>query len=277
MGDSKTRGFRIGFEFIPMPLESITVDPPLILAELKLLLYLLKQVRFGEAPEPISDDELLNGTFNSQGDREDTGCGLSRNSLRTGRDALIERGWLEVESVSNDRTRPRFIHRLVLANSRQRVAVKKSELVSNFDTVKKSEQVSEIDSAVSNSDTAVSKLDSAVSNFDRCNKEEESTNRKTSIEKAGDRERRLSPAERDTWDLRRYREARKDIAPPAGDPYCYLDGEEKQQADLELDRRAAFISGITIDRLVELLRPFFPNDPYIEKLKISAPLFEKSA
>lgn len=173
---AEKRGFRIPFEFIPMPVDSITADPPLSLAELKILLYLLKQVRFGESPQPLTDDEILNGTFDQDGEREDQGCGLSRGAFKSGRKDLVDRGWLELESASTDKSRPRFIHRLVIENNRQTAGVKKRHLVSKNDTDNERHLVSTDDSAVSKNDSAVSKNDTSN------NKEIESTYRNTSLE-----------------------------------------------------------------------------------------------
>ena len=85
----------------------------------------------------------------------------------------------------------------------------------------------------------------------------------------------LPKTERDSWDLRRWREAREGLNPQPGTDYCFLKGEERRKADLTLDRQAALICGISIERLQELLRPFYPGDSYIDDLKVSIPLFEK--
>jgi hypothetical protein len=269
---AEKRGFRIPFEFIPMPVDSITADPPLSLAELKILLYLLKQVRFGESPQPLTDDEILNGTFDQDGEREDQGCGLSRGAFKSGRKDLVDRGWLELESASTDKSRPRFIHRLVIENNRQTPGVKKRHLVSKNDTDNERHLVSKNDSAVSKNDSAVSKNDTSN------NKEIESTYRNTSLE----RDKRpallqtkqpLAQSERDSWDLRRWQEEMRRTEPQTGTYIPDPDATWRQRT-----RDAAFAAGLSPGRIYSLLKAHFPNDPNIDLLYEQKQLFgEESA
>jgi hypothetical protein len=93
-----TRGLRIDFRFVPFPQEIWREGLDLTESEFKLLGYLLyHQARFGQSIIALSDDEMLNGRRHN-GERVDRGCGIKgRNNLKTARQKLIERGWLDCE------------------------------------------------------------------------------------------------------------------------------------------------------------------------------------
>lgn len=208
------RGFTIDFGFIPVPEEAPDADPPLLQCEWQLLTYLLKQVRFGEELPAVSDDELIHGILDEKGRRKDQGCRLSRNSLKTARQGLVDRGWLEAKNTSSDPTRPRWMYRLVTAKRNRKPSgesdtadeVKDQQLVSKFDSVTDGRQLSNSESAVSKIDCAGVTSRQPVSKVDTCNKEDRKTkNLNKELEAPGD-ERPISAsvlaiAQRTFWTM----------------------------------------------------------------------------
>jgi hypothetical protein len=94
------KGMRIGFQFVPFPQEIWKRGIDLTQAQFKLLGYLLYQVRFGRDQVQLSDDELLNGRRDRNGNRLDGGCGIrGRNNLREARKGLEELGWIDTEET----------------------------------------------------------------------------------------------------------------------------------------------------------------------------------
>ncbi len=94
-----SKGIRIDFLFVPFPQEIWREGLDLTESEFKLLGYLLyHQARFGRGIIAMSDDEMLNGRRGPNGARVDSGCGIKgRNNLKTARQKLIDRDWLECE------------------------------------------------------------------------------------------------------------------------------------------------------------------------------------
>lgn len=80
--------------------------------------------------------------------------------------------------------------------------------------------------------------------------------------------RRLSQAERDSWDLRRWQEKMKESQPHVGTYLPDPDGYWRQRA-----KDAAFCAGLSPSRLVELLKQHFPNDPNVDLLYQQSELF----
>jgi hypothetical protein len=98
------------------------------------------------------------------------------------------------------------------------------------------------------------------------NKEEQGTKYEPGTK--GGKRTRLSPSERETWDLRRWHEAMAKSAPQVGTS-GYATGES-QEAWRERCRLAAFHAGISIARLQELMRQFFPDDAGIALLAVES-------
>lgn len=107
------------------------------------------------------------------------------------------------------------------------------------------------------------------------NQELEPLREKTEKPPASVRPSGLSQTERDSWDLRRWREAKERLTPPPGARFWFMQPEAKEEAELEMDRAAAYDAGITIERLQELLRPFFANHTYVDRLKVEKPISAK--
>lgn len=80
----------------------------------------------------------------------------------------------------------------------------------------------------------------------------------------------LTKAERDSWDLRRWNECMK--ATERKDYRRDTDEEWKARA-----RQAAFEASVSPERIVQLLKQHFPNDPNIDTLYDQKPLFTESA
>jgi hypothetical protein len=274
---AKLRSF--DFNFVPMPEEIWDECIPLSLSEFRFLGYLCKQIRFGEALKPITDEEMMHGVL-EKGKRKDQGCGLlSRNGIKQAREALVERGWIEAINISNDPTRPRWNYRLLLGTKGETATVTTRQLVSQRDTVPARQVVSRDDGAVSQRDSGSVTARQLVSPDDTCNKEEESTKNldkelersKAEIKPAPvsqtsqTTEQRQKQANLDSWDLRRWQEAMRESEPHPGarvgahveDP----DGEWRARA-----KRAAFVAGIMPVRIVALLKQHFPNDKNIDLL-----------
>jgi hypothetical protein len=261
------RGIKIEFAFVPMPLEAFDADNPLREAGLRLLAYILKHTRFGEAFPEVTYEELLNGILDDRGRRRDNGCGLSRNGIKNGQTELEERGWLEAKNLSTDKSRPRWKYRLVLG---EREVSPSDSALSRNDSSSKVQVVSRPDSASSPSDHATVTSCEVPSPNDTCNKEEESTkNLDKELEKAGDGKRhRLSQTERDSWDLRRWREEFDKLQRSS-----VGSGNGSDREWLESAKTAAMRAGVTLRRLHELLKPFYPNDLNIDRLIEQNPLF----
>jgi hypothetical protein len=165
----------LSFSFVPFPSEVWDDVVPLSLSEFRFLGYLCKQIRFGEALRPISDDEMMHGIF-EDGDRKDRGCGLaSRNGVKQAREALVERGWITAQNVSQDPSRPRWMYELVLAKEKRSHGVTAGQLVSQRDTGTERQEVSPDDSTVSQDDTGGVTARQLVSPADTCNKEVRNT------------------------------------------------------------------------------------------------------
>jgi len=146
-------GLKIEFSFIPMP--QTIIDDGILLeqCEFQLLMYLIRhQVGFGFNALRISDDELMNGRRNKDGSRKGKGCGLSRNSIKKGRELLAKRGWIKIEEDLSDKARPKRWYSVILNSDND---------VSNSDN-----DVSNSDNDVSNSDNDVSNSDNDVLNSD---------------------------------------------------------------------------------------------------------------
>jgi hypothetical protein len=267
------RGLKIEFAFVPMPLEAFDPENPLREAGLRLLAYILKHTRFGEAFPEVTYEELLNGITDERGRRKDHGCGLSRNGIKNGQAELEERGWLEAKNLSTDKSRPRWKYRLILGD---REVSPSDNALSRNDSVTKEQVISRSDNALSPSDSGTVTKCEVLSPNDRCNKEEESTkNLDKELEKAGDGKRpRLSQPERDTWDLRRWRKAMEDSSPQTGSREHFLEGEERARFYLQRQRDAAYVAGISLTRLQQLLKQFFPDDDSIDKLVPETPLLK---
>jgi hypothetical protein len=273
----KLRSF--DFNFVPMPEEIWDECIPLSLSEFRFLGYLCKQIRFGEALKPITDEEMMHGVL-EKGKRKDQGCGLlSRNGIKQAREALAERGWIEAINVSNDPTRPRWNYRLLLGTKGETATVSARQLVSQRDTVTARQVVSHDDSAVSQHDSGSVTARQQVSSADTCNKEEESTkNLDKELERskaeikpapisqyAQTAEQRQKQANLDSWDLRRWQEAMRELEPSREGSV----GRHVDDADAEWRanaKRAAFVAGIMPARIVGLLKQHFPNDKNIDLL-----------
>lgn len=121
---------RIGFYFVPMPQEIWDQNIELSLAEFRLYGYLIRhQLRIGEAIPSISHDELLNGIWtkkDGKSARLDSGCGVSRNSLKQAIIDLRNRGWITLENISDNPNMPRLAIKVRLSVS--------DRLVSTADT-----------------------------------------------------------------------------------------------------------------------------------------------
>ncbi len=110
------KGMSIGFNFVPLPKAIWTQNIPLTLGEFRLLGYLLYyRSRFGHERIKLTDDELLRGVKDREGNRLDSGCGLTTNSLKEARIRLIEKTWLTLEEDLRDRARPKRLYSLNIA------------------------------------------------------------------------------------------------------------------------------------------------------------------
>lgn len=89
---------KLKYHFLPYPQEIVDEGLKLSLGEYRLLGYLLRhEVRLGGAIVRMKQDELIRGRLLANGNRADKGCGLtSGRDLRSAREALVGRGWLEV-------------------------------------------------------------------------------------------------------------------------------------------------------------------------------------
>lgn len=269
------KGFKLDFAFIPFPEDTVEADPPLLQCEWQLLGYLLKQIRFGEALQPLADDELLNGiieVINGESARIDRGCGLSRNGLKKARESLVERGWLLVSNMSTDPSRPRWMYRLLL----KRRAVTSRQQVSQRDSGANGQELSQQVTEPSQFDSAVSQSDSAVSQRDTCNKEDRKYLEKNHIEKpkaensaplVEKAEEKQKQANLDTMDLRRYQAEVRRINE--------ANEREGRFGNIYEDQRlAAFRAGLTPERHIQLLKKCFPNDEEIDRIYEPPPLFK---
>lgn len=86
--------------------------------------------------------------------------------------------------------------------------------------------------------------------------------------RGGEKRPRLSQSERDSWDLRRWREEFDKLQ---GASLGSGNGSDREW--LATAKRAAMLAGVTLQRLHELLKPFYPNDPNINRLIEQNPLF----
>ena len=97
---------KIGHYFVAMPQEIWDKNIPFSLPEFRLYGYLLRhQVRFKSTHRVTTFDELLKGTWGSKNGvrfRVDTGCGLSRNSVKSAIQDLKNRGWISVVNTSDN-------------------------------------------------------------------------------------------------------------------------------------------------------------------------------
>ncbi len=275
----------LDFSFVPFPAEVWDEDIPLALGEFRLLGYLCKQIRFGEALRALADEELMHGIY-EDGRRKDKGCGLSRNGIKKAREALVERGWLNAENISDDVTRPRWQYRLLLGkkgevsvSQRDSSGVTERQLVSQRDTVTPRQLVSPPDSAVSRGDSDGVTARQPVSQRDTCNKEEETSKNLDQVLETPKAKITTAPVENheatakqkqnnlDTWDLRRYNDELQRLANANAGGRRSGDGWD----DCKL---AALRAGLTPDRHVQLLKKFFPNDPSIDQIYAPPPLFQ---
>ncbi|HLJ26591.1 MAG TPA: hypothetical protein VKY85_07760 [Candidatus Angelobacter sp.] len=202
------KGIKINFPFVPMPLEAFDAEKGLKEAGLKLLAYILKHTRFGEAFPELTYDELLHGIVNEKtGRRKDSGCGLSRNGIKNGQAELEDRGWLKV--TKTDHRPPRLFYRLVLQPQDDPASAEDSPSpsdagVSPDDSGTKSDPASVRDTGTSPSETADSQGDSgsvtkstALSPNDSAYKEVRSTRSLEEVqEEAGERKNGHSRAKR---------------------------------------------------------------------------------
>lgn len=83
---------------------------------------------------------------------------------------------------------------------------------------------------------------------------------------------RLSSTERDSWDLRRWREEFDKLQGAS-----MGSGRGSDREWIEMAKTAAMRAGVTLNRLHELLKPFYPNDPNIDRLIEQNPLFPDEA
>jgi hypothetical protein len=109
-------GVKIGFKFVPLPVDIWDDSIDLSLAEFRLLGYLIRrQIRFGKAGSPLSYDELMSGPWR-EGKRLDAGCGLSRNSLKQAITLLQQRGWIKVTDLSQNPRLPRLVVEVLVSD-----------------------------------------------------------------------------------------------------------------------------------------------------------------
>ena len=75
-------------------------------AELKVILYILRHTwGYQDADKRITNDEFCKGRKRKDGTRIDAGCGISRNSIRSGIEKAVEHGYIVVEEDSHDLAR----------------------------------------------------------------------------------------------------------------------------------------------------------------------------
>lgn len=110
---------RIGFRFVPMPIEVWDgTNNDLTLGEFRLYGYLIRhQIRLGAPVIAITYDELVNGVWwpaseQQERRRVDFGCGLVRNAIKKALELLEKRGWIEVNDVSKN-SRPNLAVRVI--------------------------------------------------------------------------------------------------------------------------------------------------------------------
>ena len=85
-------------------------------AELKTVLYILRHTwGYGDAIKQISVEEFCNGRQRADGSRIDNGCGLSPNSVRSGLDAAVKRGLVDVLVDDSDAARIRKFYAIRMA------------------------------------------------------------------------------------------------------------------------------------------------------------------
>ena len=114
---------KIGFSFVPFPMEIWTEGIRLTQAEFQLLGYLIyTSIRLGRSDDiRLTDTEIMDGRKKKDGTYWDKGAGISnRVTFRRARASLIERGWLEMHEDLSDLGRPRRYYRLLLAHDPDR-------------------------------------------------------------------------------------------------------------------------------------------------------------
>jgi hypothetical protein len=90
--------------------------------------------------------------------------------------------------------------------------------------------------------------------------------------RAGKYRAALSQPERDSWDLRRWQDTMRKTEPQPGAHIPDPDAHWRARA-----RNAAFEAGLSPERIVQLLKQHFPNDPNVDLLYEQKPLFQESA
>lgn len=101
-------------------------------------------------------------------------------------------------------------------------------------------------------------------------KEQESTSEST--QESGERRRKMSKSERDSWDLRRWQAEMRKTDPQPGAHIGDPDAHWRSRA-----KAAAFEAGLSPQRLVELLHQHFPDDTDIDLIYQQKPLFGETA
>lgn len=271
-----------------MPEDCVTADPPLLECEWVLLAYICKQIRFGERMEPFSVDELMNGRWftDQDGDpyRADRGSRLSRNAVVKAMDKLEKRGWIVVLNVSSDKSRPKYEITLNIRKKGEKLVITTGRDSSQRDVTAGSDSSQRDDGSDHDVTPPVTKR--------RALKEEENPKREWEQEKAG-KSPALSDAERETWDLRRWREAMAETEGihnggsvgttrfRSDTPYFDESEEafrarrvEEERTDAEQvsrdwrhrARAAALKAGVTPERIIPILKKFYPDDPDIDRI-----------
>ena len=108
---------KIGFSFVPFPMEIWTEGIRLTQAEFQLLGYLIyTSIRLGRSDDiRLTDAEIMDGRKKKDGTYWDKGSGISnRITFRRARASLIERGWLKMREDLTDLGRPRRSSHLLL-------------------------------------------------------------------------------------------------------------------------------------------------------------------
>jgi hypothetical protein len=89
---------KLGFQFVPFPKEIWTNVLDLSQAEFRLLGWLCSKLQFGVAQVKVADHQVLNG-FKDEAGYQYPPVGLSKNSLKAAREALVKRKMVVCEQV----------------------------------------------------------------------------------------------------------------------------------------------------------------------------------
>jgi hypothetical protein len=124
---------RLGFDFVPFPREIWTEGIELSQSEFRLLGWFCAHLKFGKSQFDMTDDNILAGV--KKDGRIYPAVGLSRNSMRAARSALIEKKLLEATQTAGGGGRGKtaqWSYRLNLSDSEENTAVTSQELRNNL-------------------------------------------------------------------------------------------------------------------------------------------------